>query len=57
MRAVEDERVQAHRLDDVEHLPGTPEGGGVLVRELARGLVDLDLPDVRHGISLASVLG
>ena len=47
-RAVENERVQAHRLDDVEDLARAPHGRGVLVREPSRGRVDLDLLDVRH---------
>jgi hypothetical protein len=47
-RSAEHLRVQRHRLDDVEDLPRAPDCGVVLALQLARGLVFLDQPEVRH---------
>jgi hypothetical protein len=51
-RPVEHAWVQAHRLDDVEDLPRTPDRSRVLLGEIPGGLVDLDQPDVRHALIL-----
>ena len=52
-RRAQDERPQAHRLDDVEDLACPSTGGGVLVRELAGRLVLPDQANVRHGVNSA----
>jgi hypothetical protein len=47
-RGAQHRRVERHRLDDVEDLPGARDSGVVLAFQLARGLVFLDQPEVRH---------